>query len=283
MLLVADSGSTKTAWRLVDKNKKIEHFHTEGLNPYFKSHGEIIEEIMGALVPNFPKHVTISNIFFYGAGCSSNEKCELMKDALQQCFPSALIDVRHDILGAARATCGNTEGIVCILGTGSNSCLYDGKKIISVIGGLGYILGDEGSGAHLGKSLLSAYLNHELPDDLKNEFETIYRLTKEEIDKRVYEKPLANRFLASFSKFIGDHQQHAFFSQMIENCFDLFFVKHVCRYPAYNSKPVHFVGSVAYYYSEILKKTALKRDIIVGKILPYPVEELTLYHISSRY
>lgn len=280
MLLVADSGSTKTAWRLVDKNKKIEHFHTEGLNPYFKSHGEIIEEIQGNLIPHFHKEVRVKNIFFYGAGCSSKEKCELVKDALLQCFPGAVVTVEHDILGAARATCGNAEGIVCILGTGSNSCLYNGKKIMNVIGGLGYILGDEGSGAHLGKSLLSAYLNHELPNDLHELFEKVYRLTKEEIDKRVYEMPLANRFLASFSKFIGDHKEHPFLAKMIELCLDLFFVKHVCRYPEYNSKPVHFVGSVAYYYGEILKKTALKKEIIVGKILPYPVEELTLYHLS---
>ena len=281
MLLVADSGSTKTAWRLVDKNKKIEHYHTEGLNPYFKSHGEIIEEIKTNLVPHFHKETKVSSIYFYGAGCSSKEKCELVKDALSQCFPGTVVTVEHDILGAARATCGNAEGIVSILGTGSNSCHYDGKKIVSVIGGLGYILGDEGSGAHMGKTLLSAYLNHELPEDLQKEFEAVYRLTKEEIDKRVYEMPLANRFLASFSKFIGDHKSHPFFVQMIESCFDMFFVKHVCRYPGYNNKPVHFVGSVAYYYSEVLKKTALKRDIIVGKILPYPVEELTLYHLSS--
>jgi len=283
MLLIADSGSTKTAWRLVDKNKKIEHFHTEGLNPYFKSHGEIIEEISNSLLPYFPKDVKVKNVFFYGAGCSSKEKCDMIKDALLHCFPAALITVEHDILGAARATCANTEGIVCILGTGSNSCFYDGKKITTVIGGLGYILGDEGSGAHLGKSLLSAYLNRELPEDLKKEFDTVYRLNKEEIDKRVYEKPLANRFLASFSRFIGEHKQHPFFQQMVEECLDTFLLKHVCRYPNFKSKPVHFVGSVAYYYSEILKKTALKKEIIAGKILAYPVEELVLYHLAHTY
>jgi glucosamine kinase len=280
MLLIADSGSTKAAWRLVDKNKKIEHFLTEGLNPYFKSHGEIMEEIKTNLIPNFPKDGKVSRIFFYGAGCSSKEKCDLMQDALSECFPGSLITVSHDILAAARATCGNAEGIVCILGTGSNTCLYDGKKIVSVIGGLGYILGDEGSGADFGKSLLAAYLNHELPEDLKKEFDSTFRLTKEEIDKRVYEKPLANRFLASFSRFIGEHKHHPFLSEMIERCLDSFLVKHVCRYPNYTSKPVHFVGSIAYHYNDELKKVALKRSIIVGKVLPYPVEELTLYHLS---
>jgi len=283
MLLIADSGSTKTSWRLVDKNKKIEHYLTEGLNPYFKSHGEIILEIKTNLSSHFPKDSKVSTIFFYGAGCSSVEKCELMKDALLECFPAARVTVAHDILAAARATCGNAEGIVCILGTGSNSCLYDGKKIVNVIGGLGYILGDDGSGAHLGKTLLAAYLDHALPEELSAEFDNTFRLTREEIDKRVYEKPLANRFLASFSRFIGERKEHPFFNAMIENCLDSFIVKHVCRYPDFNSKPVHFVGSIANNYSESLKKVALKRSIIVGKVLPYPVEELTLYHLSLKY
>jgi N-acetylglucosamine kinase-like BadF-type ATPase len=282
MLLIADSGSTKTAWRLVDDRKKIHHFLTEGLNPYFKSHGEIVEEIKSNLVPHFPFDTKVTRIFFYGAGCSSTEKCELVKDALSECFPGSLITVDHDILAAARAACGTAEGIVCILGTGSNTCLFDGRKIVSKIGGLGYILGDEGSGAHLGKCLLEAYLNNELPEELKKEFESNFRLTREEIDKRVYEKPLANRFLASFSRFIGDHKKHPYFANMIESCLDVFLAKHVCRYPDYKSKPVHFVGSIAYYYGDSLKKVALARSIIAGKILPYPVEELTLYHLSAR-
>jgi glucosamine kinase len=283
MLLIADSGSTKAAWRLVDDKKKIHHFLTEGLNPYFKSHGEIIEEIKGNLIPNFPYGTEVTRIFFYGAGCSSSEKCDMVKDALAESFSGASITVEHDILAAARAACGNAEGIVCILGTGSNSCLFDGKKIVNKIGGLGYILGDEGSGAHLGKNLLEAYLNRDLPNDIYKEFENTFRLTREEIDKRVYEKPLASRFLASFSRFIGDHVEHPFFVKMLESCLESFLEKHVCRYPDYKSKPVHFVGSIAYYYRDILKRVALAKGIIVGKILPYPVEELTLYHLSSRY
>jgi glucosamine kinase len=283
MLLIADSGSTKTSWRLVDKNKKIEHFNTEGLNPYFKSHGEIMEEIRTNLIPHFGKDAKVSTIYFYGAGCSSEEKCALVKDALLVCFPDSHVTVSHDILAAARASCGNSEGIVCILGTGSNSCHYDGKKIVSVIGGLGYILGDDGSGAHMGKTLLAAYLDHALPDDLRKDFDTTFRLSKEEIDKRVYEKPLANRFLASFSRFIGERKDHPYLAEMIENCLDTFIVKHVCRYPNFNSKPVHFVGSIAHSYMDVLKKVTLKRSIIVGKVLPYPVEELTLYHLSMKY
>jgi N-acetylglucosamine kinase-like BadF-type ATPase len=283
MLLIADSGSTKTAWRLVDTNKKIHNYLTEGLNPFYKSHIEIIEELKTHLLPNFPKDAKVSTVFFYGAGCSSKEKCDLVAGALMACFPSANVSVDHDIIGAARATCGNSEGIVCILGTGSNTCLYDGKKIVHAIGGLGYILGDEGSGAHMGKSLLSAYLNEEMPQDIKKDFEATFRLTREEINKRVYEKPLANRFLASFSKFIGDRKEHPYLARTIEMCLDVFIDRYICKYPTYNSKPVHFVGSIAYYYSDFLKRIALKKGISIGKILPYPVEELTLYHLALKY
>jgi N-acetylglucosamine kinase-like BadF-type ATPase len=280
MLLIADSGSTKTSWRLVDDNKKILHYNTEGLNPYFKSQGEIVEEIKASPLVSSPKDVKVNKIFFYGAGCSSKEKCELLKEALLQCFPNASVTVSHDILAAARATCGHSEGIVCILGTGSNSCSYDGSNIIQKIGGLGYILGDEGSGSHFGKQLLEAYLNGELPDDLRKDFDDTFHLTKEEIDKRVYEKPQANRFLASFSRFIGQHKQHPFCIKMIENCLNLFLEKHVCRYPDYKMKPIHFVGSIAYHYADFLLRSSDKYGIKIGKMLPYPVEELTLYHLA---
>ena len=280
MILIADSGSTKTSWRLVDENKKILHFSTEGLNPYFKSQGEIVDEIKASPLVYFPDDKKVHQIFFYGAGCSSTEKCEMVKAALSQCFQGAEIMVSHDILAAARATCGHSEGIVCILGTGSNSCSYDGTNIIQKIGGLGYILGDEGSGSHIGKQLLEAYLNHELPEDLKKDFDNTFHLTKEEIDKRVYEKPQANRFLASFSRFIGQHKQHPFCIKTIEFCVEQFLEKHVCRYPDYKKKTVHFVGSIAYYYTDFLQSACKKHGITVGKILPYPVEELTLYHLA---
>jgi glucosamine kinase len=282
MLLIADSGSTKTSWRLADENKKIYHFLTDGLNPFFKSQGEIVEEIKSDLIPHFPQDAKVSQIYFYGAGCSSTNKCEMIKEALAQCFPGAKTTINHDILGAARAACANSEGIVCILGTGSNTCMYNGEKIISVIGGLGYILGDEGSGSDLGKNLIEAYLNRELPDELRKEFENTYHLTKEEIDKRVYEKPEANRFLASFSRFIGEHKGHPYFVKLIETCFDNFLDKHVCRYPDYEKKQVHFIGSIAFNYTEFLRISAKKRNITIGKILPYPIEELTLFHLAKE-
>lgn len=282
MMLIADSGSTKAAWRLVSGKGSIHSYLTDGLNPYFKSNTEIIEEIRSALIPNFPAGVDVKSIFFYGAGCSGVEKCKRVKEALSECFPGAKIKVEHDILAAAHAACGKSEGIVSILGTGSNSCHYNGKRIVRQIGGLGHILGDEGSGANLGKNLLSSYLNHALPDDIVKDFENSFNLTGEEIRKRVYKKPLANRFLASFSRFIGERQQHPYFAEMIELCFKQFFDKHVCRYRGYKRKPVHFVGSVAYYFSDILRNTAKREGITTGKILPYPVDALTEYHVGNK-
>ncbi|NNM95071.1 MAG: hypothetical protein HKL88_06365 [Bacteroidia bacterium] len=282
MILIADSGSTKAAWRLVAANGKIYSYLTEGLNPYFKTNTEIIEEIRGSLIPNFPAATQVSHIFFYGAGCSGTEKCKRVKEALHDCFAGATIRVEHDILAAAHAACGNSAGIVSILGTGSNSCLFNGKRIVSQIGGLGHILGDEGSGAHLGKNLLAAYLNHALPKEIVNEFEQTFSLTREEIRKRVYEKPLANRFLASFSRFIGDRQQHPYFEQLVKSCFNLFLEQHVCRYRGFKNKPAHFVGSVAYYFKDVLLETAKSKGITTGKILPYPVEALTEYHLSNK-
>ncbi len=281
MTLIADSGSTKAAWRLIDKSGGVRSLHTEGLNPYFKTKTEIIDEVRNTLIPGFQSAALVKKVFFYGAGCSGPEKCKLVKDALSECFPQAKITVEHDILAAAHATCGNSHGIVNILGTGSNSCLYDGKKIIDQIGGLGHILGDEGSGAHLGKNLLEDFMNHALPKDLEDDFKQNFHLGKEEIKMRVYEKPLPNRFLASFGCFIGERKGHPYFSGMIGNCFNIFLEKHVCMYPDYKVMQVHFVGSVAYFFSDILKKTARAKGIKIGKILPYPIEGLTEYHLKK--
>jgi N-acetylglucosamine kinase-like BadF-type ATPase len=278
MLLIADSGSSKTGWRLVDKNS-ILPFHTEGLNPYYKTIDQVKAVLEKDLIPYLPcKPEDITNIYFYGAGCSVPIKCQEVKKALADCFPNAEIDVEHDILGAARACCGHDKGIVCILGTGSNSCYYDGTNTTEIIGGLGFILGDEGSGGHIGKSIVAAYLNREMPEDLRTDFFNTYQMDRAAIDKKVYQEPNFNKFLGTFSMFAAKHIQHPFIRQLLKDCFGLFIDKHVCRYTNYTHTTVHFVGSVAYHYKDILIEVCHKRNITTGKFILEPVEELVGFH-----
>lgn len=278
MILIADSGSSKTSWRLAD-NDSVYAFHTDGLNPYYKTIEQIQAIIKKDLIPNLPcKPGDVTYLYFYGAGCSVPAKCEEVKKALAGCFPAAGIDVEHDILEAARACCGHEKGIVCILGTGSNSCSYDGKNITEIIGGLGFILGDEGSGGHIGKTIVAAYLNREMPEDLRADFFNTYKMDRAAIDKRVYLEPNFNKFLASFSLFAEKHITHPFIQNLLKECFALFLDKHVCRYAGYQHTTVHFVGSVAYYYKDILIEVCHKRDIKTGKFILEPVEELVAFH-----
>lgn len=278
MLLIADSGSSKTGWRLID-GPTVYPFYTEGLNPYYKTIEQIEAVLKKDLIPHLPcQPEAITNIYFYGAGCSVAVKCEEVKKALAGCFPSAQIEVEHDILGAARACCGNNEGIVCILGTGSNSCYYDGINTTEIIGGLGFILGDEGSGGHIGKSIVAAYLNREMPEDLRTDFYNTYHMDRAAIDKKVYREPDFNKFLGTFSMFAAKHINHPFIRHLLKDCLELFITKHVCRYADYTGKTVHFVGSVAYYYKDILIDICQRRAITTGKFILEPVKELVKFH-----
>jgi glucosamine kinase len=278
MLLIADSGSSKTGWRLVDKNSVLP-FHTEGLNPYYKTIDQIKTVLQKDLIAHLPcKPQDIANIYFYGAGCSVTIKCEEVKKALTDCFPNAQIDVEHDILGAARACCGHDKGIVCILGTGSNSCYYDGTNTTEIIGGLGFILGDEGSGGHIGKSIVAAYLNREMPEDLRTDFFNAYQMDRAAIDKKVYQEPNFNKFLGTFSMFAAKHIKHPFIQQLLKDCLGLFIDKHVCRYAYYTRTTVHFVGSVAYHYKDTLIEVCHERNITTGKFILEPVQELVGFH-----
>ncbi len=278
MLLIADSGSSKTSWRLVNKQDVLS-FHTEGLNPYYKTVGEIKTILQQDLISHLQaKPEDITQIYFYGAGCSAPKKCEEVKNALSHCFPAAKVVVDHDIIGAARACCGHEKGIVGILGTGSNSCYYDGKSTTEIIGGLGYILGDEGSGVHIGKAIVSAYLTHEMPGELKKVFDETYHLDRATIDSKVYLQPNANRFLASFSLFAEEYKAHPFIHHIIEDCFNLYLDKHVCRYSNYKETTVHFVGSVGYYNKDILVELCTHKGIKTGRFILQPVDELVGFH-----
>lgn len=277
MILIADSGSTKTAWRQIDTDGVVAQAHTVGINPYYQDTAEIAQMLRENLLPQVP-NIKPEEIYFYGAGCSAKDKQEIVAAALRELFPESDISVHHDLEAAARALCGHEEGIACILGTGSNSCLYDGEKIVANLPNLGFILGDEGSGGYMGKLIVQAYLNLELPEDLHQAFFERYQVGRDEIIDQVYRKPYPNRYMAGFAKFLFDHSKHPFIYQMIYRCFADFFEKTVVKYPGYQKKDTHFVGSIAFYFGDILRTVAKQYDIRVKNILESPIAGLSLYH-----
>ncbi len=281
-MLIADSGATKADWKFIDKDGKVSSFSTKGLSPLFWASKEMTDEIN----KKFPKKVKAeiknqrSKVFFYGTSCSSKERIKIVETAIRKVFPKSKITVNHDILASARALCGNKAGIACILGTGSNSCYYDGKKIVENKGGLTYILGDEGSGAHIGMEFIKAFLNNELPGKLHATFLKEYRLTKDKIFDAVYNQKYPNRFLASFAKFVHEHIQDPFLYNLVRNCFLIFFERTICKYENYKYIPVGFVGSVAENFKNILFSVAKEKEVTISKIIQSPIDELVKYHVS---
>lgn len=280
MILIADGGSTKTDWRLLKDGQEYKRVQTTGFNPYLLNTEEI-ETILWKELQPYINNNGISKIYYYGAGCSTSIKNQVVEQALESVFPSAQISIDHDLLGAAHALCGDEAGIAAILGTGSNSCYYDGSHISEHIFSLGYFFGDEGSGAYMGKNLISAYLHGELPTDLISGLQNNYPMSKESILDAVYNKPAPSRFLASFSTFILQNQDHPFMQQLILDNFRKFFKYQVSCYPDYQNVPVNFVGSVAYHYQEFLQKVSQEYNTRVGKIIQAPIDGLVSYHLKE--
>lgn len=278
--LIADSGSTKTEWLLIEKHgEKIISVSTSGINPFYHDTNVIHQAIQKELLPALTNY-SVNKIFFYGAGCSQPDKIDIVYTALKKSFPASSIIVAHDLLAAARALCGHSPGIACILGTGSNSCLYDGKHIIDNIPSLGFMLGDEASGAYFGKKLLQAFFYRDLPSDLLKRFEAMYQLQKEDILHRVYTQPNPNRFVASFMPFISDHQHHHFFKKVLYDGFCEFIDKFLLKYEGHSQLPIHFVGSVAWYNRYVLTEALKARGLHLGKIIQKPMEDLAAYHAA---
>lgn len=280
MLLIADSGSTKTHWRLVDDEKRIRQLQTEGLNPYFLSKEKIADIITSQLLPSFDRKFA-GKVFFYGSGCGAVEKREMVQRALHSVFPSVSVEVHTDLLGAARALCGRESGIAAILGTGSNSCYYDGHEIKEQANSLGFILGDEGSGAHIGKTFISSLLNKELPGDMEKRFFERFHTDRNSILDAVYSKPFPSRYLATFAKFVHQNLNDEHIASLTANCFRAFFDKHVCRYPGYSKLKFHCTGSVGFYFSNILRRVAEEKNISIGKIVESPAAALVNYHLGE--
>ena len=275
MILIADSGSTKTDWCVSEQGKQLQRITTQGINPFFQSEDAISEEIHSALLPELQTH-TFDVLYFYGAGCLP-EKIPMMKNALSKYLEVKIIEVNSDMLAAAHGLSGRNPGIVCILGTGSNSCYYDGEKIVSNVSPLGFILGDEGSGAVLGKLLVGDLLKNQLPAGMKEKFLQEFDLTPAMIIERVYRQPFPNRFLASLSPFLLRNIEEPALRSLVFNSFHAFLTRNVMQYD-YKLYPVYFIGSIAYHYREILEEAICATGMQLGGIMQQPMEGLVKYH-----
>lgn len=280
MIIIADCGSTKIDWCLLDNGKVQKQIFTHGMNAAMLTQEEMraaLADEIGAEFDNYP----IDAVYFYGAGCVSPEVCQNVANAIGAVITDVpLIEVHTDLLAAARALCGRSAGIACILGTGSNSCYYDGEKIVDNVSPLGFILGDEGSGAVLGKILIGDVLKNQLPADLCAKFLTEYDLDRLSIIRRVYREPSPNRFLASVTPFLRDNISRAEIRHIVLNAFKAFFTRNVCQYPSYTTLNVNFVGSIAYHFSDILHEAARECGCTIGTVIKSPMEGLIKYHCN---
>ena len=279
MVFIVESGSTKSDWILIKEGKPSEEFTTEGFNPFFCT----AEWMVSALhkhqgLISHANHV--KEIYFYGSGCSSAVQNEVIREGLIQVFPSSKVHVDHDLVACAYATYQGRPGVSCIIGTGSNSCYFDGEKVTEVVPALGYILGDEGSGSYFGKQLLTAYLYHQLPSLLAEEFVATYGLDKQGILDRVYLQPNPNVFIASFMPFIAKHREVPFFQTMVIDGFRHFMAAHVCCFPNYKEVDLHFVGSLAGIFQEELASAAQILGLNITSVVRKPVEGLVNYHLK---
>lgn len=274
--LIADSGATKCDWCLI-ANGKTRKISTQGISPYFLTKEQIIELLQKELLPKL-KGIVVQEVHFYGTGLSNPHNKTTIQKVLQQLFPKATRAVETDLLAAARALCGRNKGIACILGTGSNSCYFNGKRIVKNSPGIGYILGDEGSGAYLGKKLVQYYLYDTMDASLKAAFEKRFGQTRESILENVYKKPLANRYLASFAVFLAENRGHYMVENILEDGCNEFFFHHLLKYKEIQQLAVHFTGSIAFGFKDVLQELCNHYAIKLGKVLKTPMQGLIQYH-----
>jgi glucosamine kinase len=277
MILIADAGATKIQWVVIQDGKASVTYETAGFNPYFMEPKILTDAVEKDLLP-FISPSYIKEIYYYGAGCSTMAKCNIVDDVLREDFDNADIEIHHDLLGAARALLGRQKGIACILGTGSNSCLYDGSKILENVTSLGFLFGDEGSGAYLGKLFLTEYLRGRMPENLKAKFDKRFGYSLENILDSVYNKPHPNQFLSSFSHFIGDNKDDEFIIGLVRKNFNDFFIEQVTQYTDYQNQTLGVIGSVGYHFQDIFKIVAADYHLQLRKIIKSPIEGLAEYH-----
>lgn len=280
MILVADCGSTKIDWCLLNNQKVEKQVFTMGMNAVMLTEEEIRLRIAEELVPELTGY-PVEEVYFYGAGCISEEVCSNVARAIRSNFSESIkVEVHTDLLAAARALFGHKPGIACILGTGSNSCYYDGEKIVDNVSPLGYILGDEGSGAVLGKLLLGDILKNQLPQEICTKFLKQYDLDRLAIIRRVYKEPQANRFLASVTPFLLENIDCPEIHELVLNAFKAFFKRNITQYPHYDELKVNFIGSIAHYFRSVLEEAAVANGCTIGNIIKSPMEGLIKFHTA---
>jgi N-acetylglucosamine kinase-like BadF-type ATPase len=280
MNLIAESGSSKTSWLLTDKGKQLKSFTTAGFNPYVQKREQILEIIKTEVCSQL-EGIQAEHLFFYGAGCSTEENKKLMFSCFRNFMSKTNIEIEHDLLGAARACWTGQSGIVVILGTGSNSCVYEKGEITENVPSLGYILGDEGSGAYMGKILIRDYLYGKLPVTIHDKLKKEYQIDKEKVLDRIYKAASPNRWLASFSLFIRDNIKEEYCSGLVRTSFRDFFKRQLSSYSGYKALPLAAVGSIAFHYKDFLAEAASEAGFRLEKIVKSPVEELAKYHNLS--
>jgi N-acetylglucosamine kinase-like BadF-type ATPase len=280
MILIAESGSTKTDWVLVNDNNDINLFKTIGFNPFFHSTEFIAKEILSHR-GFYDASKDVTHVYFYGAGCSSDKMNNIVRDGLSSIFKKSEVIVDHDLLACALATYQDEPSISCILGTGSNSCYYDGKVLREEVPAIAYVLGDEGSGSYYGKKLLKDYLYNNLPSEIRKALEDEFSISKASIFENVYTKPNANVYLASFMRFISNHYETDYVVKMVQAGMDEFMKVHVCCFPEHKHVKTHFIGSISKIFERELYQVANQNNIQVGDIIRKPVENLVKYHLRT--
>lgn len=280
MILIADSGSTKTNWVLQAPGQAQQAWTTSGINPFYQPKSSIVSVIKEELLPSLNGQAP-SAVYYYGAGCSQDDKVMTVIDSLRQVFDNAHIEVDHDLMAAARALCGKEAGIACILGTGSNSCLYDGVNIVDNIPSLGFIIGDEGGGGYIGRKLLQSYFYRELPEDLIELLEARFDMQRSAVLNQIYGQETPNRYVAEFARFLTENNKHPFIHTLLYKSFMEFLTRQVIKYENFGNLPIHFIGSIAHYNQHIILEALDNLVLKPGKFMRDPMEGLIQYHAKK--
>ncbi|GAB3564649.1 ATPase [Spirosoma luteolum] len=281
MILIADSGSTKTDWRGTRADGTPFVCHTDGFNPYYQTTDQMRAALQSQLLPALPDEA-VTAVYFYGAGCSGPAVNNLVADAVRSVLPNLqTVSVESDMLGAARAAAGHRPGIVCILGTGANACCYDGAQISRGILSLGFWLGDEGSGGYLGKTLVRDAFQNRLPADLATVFQERYQLDRPTLLDNAYKKPFPNRYFAAFTPFLTEHLAHPYVQALVRGAFQTFLTTYIQPFPESATWPVHFVGSIAHYFEPLLVDAVEQMGLTMGCVVKAPASRLLEYHQSA--